>query len=420
MRHRTLAIVITVAVLAALLVLGVVRAGAQGTPNLPSIGAQQLLQNVAIKAHDTTAINGEFSWTNDLLGSGSLLSLGGGQPSTSLTSLLQGGSGRVWLQDGKARIESQSDNGNGDVVAVTDGHTAWTWQSATDTATQYTLPQPTGTASPAPSPTVDPSAAIAGAIERLAPTATLSVSGQQVVAGQDTYTLTLTPTSPVTVFGRIDVAVDGQRWVPLRVQVFAKDGTTPALSAGFTSVSYQPVSDSLFTFTPPQGATVVHKDLRKSTQSLQGAGPSGATPQAVKAGHKPLTLAQAKAQAPFLLTPSSTPKGIAFTGAYVTPTAMPKGAGQQQHPPVAVLHYGTGFGSVVVVETPATAVQDQTIGRQLGQLSLLGKTTVNGVPATKVETSLGSALTFRQGDVRVAVAGMVPWSDLAQIAGSLQ
>ena len=415
-RHRTLAITLAVVVLAAALVVGVVRAGAQGTPNLPSISVQQLLQNVATKAHETSAVNGEFSWTNDLLGNGSLLSLGGGQPGASLTSLLQGGSGRVWLQDGKARIESQSDNGNGDVVAVTDGHTAWTWQSATDTATEYTLPTGTGAkASPSPAPSVDPAAVISRLIERLSPTAKLEVTGQAVVAGQDTYTLTLKPTSPLTTFGAVTVAIDGHRWMPLQVQVFAKGGTDPVLSAGFTSVSYSPVADSLFTFTPPSGATVVHKDLSKAVQGRQGGSQSEPSRQ-VGVAHEPLTLDQAKAKAPFLLTPSPTPTDLAFHGAFVTPTST----GPKAHPTVAVLHYGTGFGSALIVEMPASADQDKAVEQQLGQASVLGKTTVNGAPATKLQTALGSALTFKQGDVRVVVAGMVPWTDLQQLAGSLR
>jgi outer membrane lipoprotein-sorting protein len=415
MRRRTLFILIAVVAAAAILIVGVVAAGATGSPNLPTVSVQQLLQNVATKAHDTTAMNGEFAWSNDLLGTSSLLSLGGNQTPSGLASLLQGGSGRVWLQSGKARVESQGQNG--DFIAVVNGTTAWTWDSMTNTATQYALPTPSGTSMPSPSATVSPATAIADLIQKLAPTATLSVSGQQVVAGQDAYILKVTPVSPITTFGSIEVAIDGHRWVPLRVQVFAKGATTPALSAGFKSVSYKPASDSLFTFTPPSGATVAHKDLSKSLQGAQQAVP--AQPKAVK-NRKPLTLPQAQAAAPFLLTPSSTPTGLDFHGAFVTPTATQTTTGTAAHPKVAVLHYGTGFGSVWVVETPASAQQTKQIEGQLGQLSMLGKTTVNGTPAVRLETSLGSAVTFTQAGVRVVVAGAVPVSDITQIAGSLK
>ena len=122
MRRRTLAIVIAAAAVAAILIVGVVTAGAQSPSSLPTIGVQTLLQNVASNAAKTTAVNGDFSWSNGLLGSTSLLSLGGSQTPTGLSSLLLGGSGRLWLQDGKMRLESQGQNG--DLVAIVNGATA--------------------------------------------------------------------------------------------------------------------------------------------------------------------------------------------------------------------------------------------------------------------------------------------------------
>jgi outer membrane lipoprotein-sorting protein len=409
-------ILIAVVALAAILIVGVVTAGAKGSSKLPPISVQQLLQNVATNAPKTTAMNGEFAWSNGLLGTSSLLSLGGNQTPSGLSSLLLGGSGRLWLQDGKVRLESQGQNG--DLVAIVNGTTAWTWDSVTNTATQYALPsQAAGTSTPLPAPSssLDPASAIAALIDKLAPTATLSMGDPQVVAHQDAYILKLTPHSTTTTVGSIEVAIDGQRWVPLRVQVFAKGDSSAVLSAGFKSVSYMPASATLFAFTPPSGATLAHKDLSNSLQGLQSA--AGAEPKAAQNAtqHTPLTLAQAKTAAPFLLTPTSTPTGLEFQGTFVTPTTS-----QGTTTKVAVLHYGAGFGSVLVVETPASAQQDRQIAQQLGQLSMIGKTTVNGTPATELQTSLGSAVTFTQGAVRVVVVGLVPLGDITQIAGSLK
>ncbi len=437
MRRRTVALLAVGAVIAVALVVAVT-AGAQGPSSLPSITVSQLLQNVATKAHDTTAISGDVAWSNDLLGGTSLLSLGGNQTPAGLASLLTGGSGRVWAQDGKVRLESQGQGG--DFVAVGSGGTVWTWDSMTTTATQYTLPAASGAASsgaasgasPAPEASLDPAAAIEQLIQKLAPNATLAVGGQDAVAGRQTYTLTLTPTSPITSIGSVAVAIDGQRWVPLRVQVFARGDSTPVMSAGFKTVSFGSISNSLFTFTPPSGAKVVHKTVSAPQGAKSMAGLAGGTTGKGALPHKPLTLAQARSQAPFLLTPSSTPTGLEFKGAFVTPTAAagmaPSGltAGQRQalaalaKHPTAVLRYGSGFGTVLVIESKVTAAQDAQLQQQLGQVSQIGKTTVNGVPATKLQTSLGSAVTFRQGDVRVVVVGLVPWSDVTQIAGSLQ
>jgi outer membrane lipoprotein-sorting protein len=413
MRRRTLFILIAVVALAAILIVGVVTAGAKGSSKLTPIGVQKLLHNVATNAAKTTAINGDFAWSNGLLGTSSLLSLGGNQTPSGLSSLLLGGSGRLWLQDGKMRLESQGQNG--DLVAIANGTTAWTWDSVTNTATKYALPTPaadTSTPMAAPSSSLDPTTAIANLIAKLAPTATLSLGDQQVVAHRDAYILKLTPTSPTTTVAAIEVAIDGHRWVPLRVQVFAKGASGAVLSAGFASVSYKPVAAGLFSFTPPSGATVAHKDLSSSLQGLQSA--ATAQPQISKKA-SPLTLAQAKTAASFVLAPSSTPTGLNFQGAFVTPITS-----QGTTTKLAVLHYGTSFGSVVVVETPASARQDSQIAQQLGQLSMIGKTTVNGTSATKLQTSLVSAVTFTQGGVRVVVVGLVPFGDITQIAGSLK
>jgi hypothetical protein len=264
----------------------------------------------------------------------------------------------------------------------------------------------------APSSSLDPTTAIANLIAKLAPTATLSLGDQQVVAHRDAYILKLTPTSPTTTVAAIEVAIDGHRWVPLRVQVFAKRDSSAVLSAGFSSVSYTRASDRLFAFTPPSGATVAHKDLSSSLRGLQSA--ATAQPQISKKA-SPLTLAQAENAASFVLAPSSTPTGLKFQGAFVTPITS-----QGITTKLAVLHYGTSFGSVVVVETPASARQDSQIAQQLGQLSMIGKTTVKGATATKLQTSLVSAVTFTQGGVRVVVVGLVPFGDITQIAGSLK
>ena len=75
--------------------------------------------------------------------------------------------------------------------------------------------------------------------------------------------------------------------------------------------------------------------------------------------------------------------------------------------------------NVIYLSRWANAKQDRQIEQQLGQISMIGKTTVNGTQATKLQTSLGSALTFTQGGVRVVVVGLVPFGDITQIASSL-
>ena len=94
------------------------------------------------------------------------------------------------------------------------------------------------------------------AILALAPYADVSVEGTAVVAGQPSYELVLTPTSTLTLIGRIAVSVDAKTRLPLQIQVFPRGSDSPAIEGGFISVSYDPIDPSMFAFTAPPGATV--------------------------------------------------------------------------------------------------------------------------------------------------------------------
>ena len=54
MRRRIIALIVAGVVIAAALVVGVVRAGAQGPTSLPSITVSQLLQNIATQMRGRT------------------------------------------------------------------------------------------------------------------------------------------------------------------------------------------------------------------------------------------------------------------------------------------------------------------------------------------------------------------------------
>jgi len=447
--RRTILILVVVAALAAALAVGIFVSRAQGSSDLPAITPTQLLTDMATKGPQTTSLSGDFSWSNNLLGStplslGSITGSGSASPS-SITSLLGGGSGRLWLQagtpgdktGGKARLEAQG--AMGDLIIVVNPPTVWTYSSTTNTATEYTLPSlpGTGSATPSPlaSPTVNPSQAITKLIEKLAPTATLQVTGQEVVAGQQAYILTLTPTSTNTTLGSVQVAVDGQKFVPLRVQVFAKGSDKAQLSAGFTSVSYSPIADSMFTFTPPAGSKVEHKTLSLPADVTGLLGKLPAVPN--KAGSesslapfkhtaKPLNLRQAKAKArrlgmTLMAAPSSTSAGLPFTGAEVV-------RGHKGQGPLAVLHYGKGFGSVVLFETRLKATELASLQKSLGTLrggaggaaSPLRLTMVHGAPGYQLDTSLFSLVAWQHGKVTVVAAGMVPSAELATFVSGVR
>jgi outer membrane lipoprotein-sorting protein len=240
-----------------MVILGVGLAMAQepATPDLPPLSPAELLARVAEQAPGTTAINGDFTWTNNLLGTTLPIPEG----AEGLGAFLQSGSGRMWLQEEGARLESQTPQG--DVVVVSDGATLWVYSSMQNKAWQYDLPQHQGeNSSTTTSLPLDFPARVQDMIEELSSKASLEVLTERV-AGRDAYVLVLTPTARNTVFGSAQVAFDAEHFVPLRAEVFSRYADDPVLAAGFTEVSFDAVDPSLFSFTPPADAQVQQKEL---------------------------------------------------------------------------------------------------------------------------------------------------------------
>ena len=84
----------------------------------------------------------------------------------------------------------------------------------------------------------------------------MGVQRTVTVAGQPAYQLVLAPKSAGSLIGRVNIAIDAARNVPLRVQVFARGAKTPAFQVGYTSIAFVRPAAANFSFTPPKGATV--------------------------------------------------------------------------------------------------------------------------------------------------------------------
>jgi outer membrane lipoprotein-sorting protein len=406
------------AALVAAAVIGVAASRAQGSTPLPSLSPAALLAKVAAAAKAPTPVSGSVAWTNGLIPGSDVASLLSGQGSApnSLAGLAMGGSGRLWVQPGGGvRLDVQ---GSGSDFVVVGGKSGvWTYSSATGTAVQYALPAGSATSSPEPGASasaVDPLAAITKGLQRFAAAGTVAVTGNQTVAGRQSYVLTITPAAgTTTTFGSVRVAIDGATYVPLQVQVFAKDDTTPALSAGFTKVSYAANDASLFSFTPPAGATVQHKTLPSTAPST-----GGLTTTPEPAHHASLTLAQARAKAQShgltLAVPADT-ASLPFEGATVVPGKAGQGA-------TAILRYGRGFGSVVLAESTGATGSAGGLTQRLAKLpqGLPAKTTVAGAPTRELSTALVDAMVWQRGQVTMVAGGMVPPATLQQFVAGIR
>ena len=462
MRSRVLILVSLVVLGAIALIVGVAVAGADQTDPLPPISAPDLLAKMA-QSQDATAVSGDVAWHNGLFGDLGSLAGSGMAQAPAQSPLTSDGSGRIWVSDAGAKVESQGSGGDQMVVLNKAQRTAWVYDYANNTAKKFdvTGKAPAETASPAPSPTMVTPQAITAYLQQVARFATVEVAGQTKVAGQDTYLLRMTPVAKDTALGYVQAAIDGKTMLPLQVEVYAKGATTPVIKFGFTSVSYSNIDPSTFAFTPPAGTKVTTKSvdanaMKAKMQQAQKAQAGKAAPtkaqkaQALQQVQRALlTRGQVAKLVPYQLSWARdytarpfqwgyafgkggplTSSGAPLMQALGAATGMGLGMGQQPSlssgsktatmGPSSVLLYGQGFGTIALAQTQTTP----DLAKQLKQLQqtsqILGTTTVGNVKAQVVGTPLGGIVVWQQGGTTLVAGGMVPMSDLEAFASSVR
>jgi outer membrane lipoprotein-sorting protein len=224
--------------------LGAPGAGAQ--PQLPPVAPEDLVSSVLSHA-DPGPFNGTVTVENHL----GLPALPDAPQAADGTS-----TARVWSGgDHKGRVALPTDGA--ERTLVSDGTTHWAWNSADRTVVRGPVEAPDRT-TPA-----DPTAAAVKAITALRASSTVAVDGTASVAGRSAYELVLTPApTERTLLREVRVAVDAEKRVALRLTVLGTGSTDPALQMGFTDLTFGPQDPTLFTFTPPPGATVTDAPAR--------------------------------------------------------------------------------------------------------------------------------------------------------------
>jgi outer membrane lipoprotein-sorting protein len=246
---------------------------AAADPTLPKRTAAQLL--VDLEAARFTGFSGTVTQRADL-GFPKLPTNG----SSDLWSLVTGAHTlRVWYSGpDNVRVALLGTLGETDLIKY--NRDLWIWESQKNTATHSVLPA----ADPSPGPGV-PSPAISPlpsspqdladlALRAVDPTTVVRTAGSTRVAGRAAYELVLEPRDQTSLIGQVRFAIDAQRHVPLRGQVFAKDSQKSAIEVAFTHVSFTRPDAAQFRFNPPPGAQVVED----GDQPEQAAEPLGQTP----------------------------------------------------------------------------------------------------------------------------------------------
>jgi len=236
---------------------GFALSGAEAAPSLPSRTPVQLLAavNSARLLPPMTAVVGESA----ALGIPSLPDVGSGDPLSALSWLSGSHTVKIWYADpAHVRIAVPVQLGESDVRR--DGRNVWSWNSKTNQATHLVLPAGAATAPPGSStftpvaPT--PQQVARQALAAIGPTTKVGLQQNVSIAGQPAYQISLAPRDSRSLIGEIRIAIDAQRALPLRVQIFARGSSSPAFQVGFTSLQFGTPAASNFAFAAPPGAQV--------------------------------------------------------------------------------------------------------------------------------------------------------------------
>lgn len=169
---------------------------------------------------------------------------------------------RVWYAGpDQARIALVGTLGESDVIR--NGRDVWLWRSRTNEATHYRLPEdeaekraPQGLPGTAGLPAT-PQEAADRALAAIDPSTEVTVGRSATIAGRDAYELVLRPRDAASLLGQVRIAIDAVEHVPLRFEVFARDGGEPAFEVAFTQVDLTRPDPEQFEFNPPPGVKVV-------------------------------------------------------------------------------------------------------------------------------------------------------------------
>jgi outer membrane lipoprotein-sorting protein len=300
---------------------------AEASPSLPPRTPAQLLAEVSQDAA-LPPLTGTVVETTSL----GLPQLPDVSNTSSLSSLLTGShTVKVYYQDPQHfRLSLQQPMSETDVIRS--GNTLWQWESRNNSVTEYTAPAHAAKhAKPAMSgPVLTPQQAANEVLQAVGKTTVVSVQPNVMVASEPAYQLVLAPKDHRSLIGRVVIAVDAKYGVPLRVQVFAKGGSSPAFQVGYQYLSFTAPAPANLAFTPPPGAKLEKVNLgQKNGSSAQQQNASGFGTY----GSDWLTVASLPQQD--LL--SSLGTGAAGSSAPTAPSAGPGGLGGDSQAVISAL-----------------------------------------------------------------------------------
>lgn len=271
--------------------------------------------------------------------------------------------------------------------------------------------------------TVTPQAAASQLLRAIGPSTVVGVQSPVYVANRAAYQLSIAPKASQSLIGRVLIAIDASRDIPLRVEVYGRGSAGLVYRIGFTSLTFGTPAAANFSFTPPAGAKVTQPTGPPSPGSL----PPGFGTPGGWTGYAPLTPAPASAGKPAVigtnwLSVAATPPDPAVAAA-VHQLLADHPAGQQHG--TTSSRDGGLFGSDSASAAPGASAAGEPVvpvGPYLAPLQalLMASRPVSGNwgSGRLLQTALVSVLVTTKGQVLVgAVTPKVLYDDVARDAG---
>jgi outer membrane lipoprotein-sorting protein len=326
----------------------------------------------ALAAPESAGITAKVSFTNRLFPSGSLL---GGNASA----LMSGATGRLWLtNDGRGRLELQSDAGDVQIVWNKDKVTAY--DASSNTVYMFNLPAKTPDSSSSANEAAPSLTQIGDFLSKLGESADVSAAQPTNVAGRPAYNVKISPKHDGGLLGSAELAWDAEQGVPLRAALYAQGSSKPVLELAATDISYGSVPSSAVDVSPPSGAKTV--DLSSATTPQTGADKTNAT----------TGLAAVQAAVDFPVVAPDTLVGL------------PRKDVRTVKDNNALVIYGQGLGAIIVVERKA----DASGAQQSGPMAALPAVSLDGLTGHELATQLGTAIEWQRQGVSFVLAGSLP------------
>ncbi len=360
--HRLAAIVAVVAALAA--TAAVAQAGLGSDPKPEPKALDRAILD-AVNAKPVKGISARIEFTNSLIPSGSMP---GGSP------LVAGAEGRLWMGDGRFRLELQSERGDAQIAS--DGKTLSVYDATAKTVYRVALP---AEKEQAPEDEQATLADVRKGLDRLAQAWTLSGAKPTSTAGRPTYTVRIAPKDDGGLLGAGRLAWDAANGVPLRAAVYAQGQSDPVLELKATDVSFGDVEDSDLRVSIPSGVEAVDVDAPAGHGGKPG---SREDVTGVAAVQKRLGF---KLSAPAKLA------GLPRKEVRLVRYGDKSGA---------LSVYGEGLGGILVIQHEAEPGKTEDSG--------LPQVNIDGATGTELATALGTFVTFESGGVSYTVVGSVP------------